>query len=309
MAFLCVSVDLDEIYCYNNIHGLSQKPDKSAANVVYQKALPRVLSFFEENRITGTLFVVGKDLENNDSASLIAEAAKKGHEIGNHTASHYYDFSKLSSDDQAKEIDNAASAIAKVTGIFPKGFRAPGYNLNMGIVTLLIDRGYEYDSSVFPCPAYYAAKAAAIGIKGISGKISKSIMGDPRILTAPTVPYRIGEQGVWTRSDNGLKELPVATVTKTRLPFIGTSVAASGTIGAKMLALAASKLPVVSFELHGMDFIDADKDGISYLKSHQTDLRIAQKKRVGAINTAIKTLLDKGMEPCSLLEAAQRVFI
>ena len=38
-----------------------------------------------------------------------------------------------------------------------------------------------YDSSVFPCPAYYTAKAAAISLLRMRGRQSRSIIDDPRV--------------------------------------------------------------------------------------------------------------------------------
>jgi peptidoglycan-N-acetylglucosamine deacetylase len=309
MGFLCVSVDLDEIDCYHAIHGLSFPPEKDAARAVYTRALPRIARFFEETEIKGTFFAVGRDLDLPGNAQKISELFRTGNEIANHTQSHFYNFSLLSADEQAREIEAAGAAVFRATGVAPRGFRAPGYNINLGIVSLLARQGYSYDSSVFPCPSYYAAKAAAIGIKQLAGRTSKSVLGDPRVLGAPVTPYRMGEGGIWTRGENGLKELPITVVTKARLPFIGTSVAISGRLGAKMLAKSAAALPVVNLELHGMDFLDADTDDLTYLKAHQTDLRVPLKKRTAALEVAIKTLLDKGQEPVLLVQAARRAFV
>lgn len=309
MGFLCVSVDLDEIDCYHAIHGLSFSPGENAARAVYARALPRIARFFEETEIKGTFFVVGKDLGSMENSQKIAGLSRVGHEIANHTQSHFYDFSLLPTQEQAREIEAAGDAVLRATGIAPRGFRAPGYNINLGIVSMLARQGYIYDSSVFPCPTYYAAKAAAIGVKQLAGRTSKSILGDPRVLGAPVTPYRMGECGVWTRGENGLKELPITVVTKARLPFIGTSVAVSGRLGAKMLAKSAAALPVVNLELHGMDFLDADTDDLAYLKAHQTDLRVPLKKRAAALEVAIKTILDKGLEPIPLAQAAERAFV
>jgi peptidoglycan/xylan/chitin deacetylase (PgdA/CDA1 family) len=310
MGFLSVSVDLDEIDCYHAIHGIPDAPKGDAVKAVYDRALPRISRFFEDNEIQGTLFVVGKDLAEPASARAIGAFGRAGCEIANHTQSHLYDFSALSTDDQSREIEDAGHAIAKACGVFPKGFRAPGYTMNLGIVSLLIEQGYEYDSSVFPCPAYYAAKACIIGARQLMGRASKSVLGDPRVLTASSRPYRIGDEGIWSRGDStGLKELPIATVTAARLPFIGTSVGAAGVLGAKVLAKAAACLPVVNFELHGMDFLDAEKDGLSYLAAYQTDLRISLDRRLSALSAAVKVLLDKGLEPVPLRAAAARAFV
>ncbi len=53
--------------------------------------------------------------------------------------------------------------VESATGIRPVGFRAPGYTSTRTVFDALELESVAYDSSVFPCPAYYGAKAAAIG--------------------------------------------------------------------------------------------------------------------------------------------------
>ena len=104
-------------------------------------------------------------------------------------------------------------------------------------------------------------------------------------------------------------ELPITVVTKARLPFIGTSIAVMGKLAAKLLAKNAAKLNMVNLELHGMDFIDAEKDGVAFLSPHQPDLRVPLAKRMKNLEVAGKTLLDAGLEPAPLRDVANRIFI
>ena len=309
MGLLSVTIDLDEIDCYLAIHGLDSVAAATVKHAVYKKALPRVADFFDKLEVKATLFVVGKDITTPEGAAAIRAFSSRGHEIGNHTMSHPYDFSMMPTAKQTREIAEAEDAVKAAIGHKPVGFRAPGYNINMGVVELLRQQHYLYDSSVFPCPTYYAAKAGAIGLKQMQGRKSKSIMGDPRILTAPTTPYKIGHDGVWTRSDDGLREVPITVVTKARLPFIGTSIAVMGKTAAKLFAKQAAKLSMVNLELHGIDFIDAEQDGLVFLKPHQPDLRKPLSKRTASLETAVKTLLDAGLDPAPLRDVATRLFI
>lgn len=309
MSFVSVSIDLDEIDCYRAIHGISTGDSGGASNLVYGKGLPRAIRFFEELGIKVTYFAVGRDLEKSpDIRSLVHEVALSGNEIGNHTMSHRYDFATLSAREQEEEIRLCADAIERTVGVRPVGFRAPGYNVNLGILAMLEQQGYHYDSSVFPCPAYYAAKAGAIGVKALQGRKSASIVGDPRVLKAPTLPYLVDEADLYSRG-TGFPEIPISVVTRARLPFIGTSIGMMGPLPAKLFAKQAAKLPFVNLELHGIDFIDADGDAIGYLKAHQPDLKIPLVKRRRALHRAIRTLLDAGLEPVTLREAVSRILI
>jgi hypothetical protein len=308
MGILCITIDLDEIRCYHEIHGLDP-PSGVAADAVYQRALPRLARFVEDLQLPATLFAVGQDLEGcADAVEVIKGLAGRGCEVGNHTLSHRYDLTLLGAEEQASEIDGGADAIERAIGIRPQGFRAPGYNVHLGLLDLLADRSYAYDSSVLPCPAYYLAKTAAIGLANVRGRPSASIIGDPRALLSSGSPYRVGRDGVWTKGD-GICELPISVVTALRLPLIGTSLALLGRVGSAVLARSASRLRFINLELHGIDFVDAEGDGVAYLAEHQPDLRVPLTRKLAILERAIEILVGAGAEPMTLAEASGRVFV
>jgi hypothetical protein len=308
MGLLSVSIDLDEVRCYHEIHGIDA-PAGPAAGAVHRAALPRALRFLDDVGVTGTLFAVGRDaLERPATGELLRSAASRGHEIANHTLNHRYDLALAPPAEQAREIRGGADAIREVVGVRPEGFRAPGYNVHLGLLDVLADQGAAYDSSVFPCPAYFAARALAIAIQQGRGKPSASQVGDPRVLMAPQAPYRLGRDGVWSRG-GGLLELPISVVGPARLPFIGTSLVLAGKTLAAALARQASSMGFVNLELHGIDFADAETDGLGYLKRFQPDLRLSGERKIGILERVVKTLLDRGMQPVTLIEAASRVLV
>jgi len=308
MGIFCVSIDLDELRCYCEIHGLAN-PELAARRTIYERAVPRALRFFEELEMPATWFAVGRDLEGSPaSAEMLREASRRGGEVANHTMNHRYDLTVLPDAAMRAEIAAGAEAIAAAVGVSPGGFRAPGYNLHKGLTDALADMGYAYDTSVFPCPAYFAARAAAIAAKAAMQKHSASLVGDPRMPLAPTKPYRIAENNPFAEGQ-GLVELPITVVTRARLPFIGTALTAAGPIGAGLLAKRAVSCPFVNLELHGIDFADADGDGLRDLAKVQPDLRVALPKKLAALERACKTLLDAGAEPMTLRGAAGRLFV
>jgi len=308
MGALCISIDLDEARCYCDIHGLDA-PELRASRAIHERALPRALRFCEELGVNATWFAVGRDLEACPGAgALLSEASGRGHEVANHTYGHRYDLTALPGAEVEAEVVRGGEAIREAVGKAPRGFRAPGYNVTAALVERLAALGYAYDSSVFPCPAYYAARAVAIAAKSLAGRRSASLVGDPRLATAPTGPYRVGPDGPWS-TGQGIAELPIAVVTRARLPFIGTSIAAAGPRGAALLARSAAGLAFVNLELHGADFADADGDGLSGLKAHQPDLRIPLVRRLAALERAAKTLLDAGAQPMTLGDAADRLLL
>lgn len=300
MKLAAISVDLDEIPCYAAIYGLSV-PEGPASRAIYERALPRLARIFREEGVPATFFAIGTDLDDTNAPRIDA-LAKSGHEIANHSLSHRYDLTRLDRATIRREIEGGATLIERACGVRPVGFRAPGYTITDAVFEQLNDLGVRYDSSVFPCPPYWSAKAIAIGGIRLAGRRSRSIVDDPRVLTAPADPYRVGAP-YWRRG-GGVLELPIGVSRGPRLPYIGTYVVLSGTIGARLLTRSIAGRPLVNLELHGMDLAGADEDGLSFLRPHQIDLRRSAAEKEAALRAAIAELRRAGYRFVTLREAA-----
>jgi peptidoglycan-N-acetylglucosamine deacetylase len=303
---LCaISVDLDEIPCYAAIHGLTALPP-SAAQAVYRHALPRLERLFEELDLRATFFAIGSDLRAPHAADAVRRLAERGHEIGNHSQDHRYDLVRLTRGEMRAQIAEGSAAIERVTGRAPLGFRAPGYTINDQVFELLLELGVRYDSSVFPCAAYYLPKLAAINLYRVLGRPSRSIIDHPRVLLAAADPYRVGSP--YTRRGHGLLELPIGVTRDAtgRLPYIGTSLIWAGQRGARELTRLIAGRPLVNLELHGIDAADAELDGLQALRPHQPDLRRSAAAKVEILRGVVAELRDAGYEFVTLAGAARR---
>lgn len=300
MRLCAVSVDLDEIPNYYGIHGLPE-PSGPERSLVYDAAIDRLGELAGELSIPLTLFAIGSDLARPEAAAKLAAAHAGGAEIANHTLDHRYDLVRLGRDEIRRQIDEGARAIERATGERPAGFRAPGYTITDEVFDVLVELGVAYDSSVFPCPPYWAAKAAAIGLIALRGRTSRSIVDTPAVLAAPTRPYRVGRP-YWRRG-RGLVELPVQVTRGPRLPFFGTSITLGGPRVARLLARMCAGEPLVNVELHGIDVLDAS-DGLEALRPHQTDVRVPAGRKMDALRAAVGELRAAGYEFVTLRQAA-----
>jgi hypothetical protein len=295
-----VSVDLDEIPNYFEIHGLGV-PQGRAASLVYDVALARLEALASAGGFPLTLFTIGSDVARTEAARGLRDAAGHGHEIANHSLDHRYDLVRLGRAEITRQIDEGSRVIEAATGQKPVGFRAPGYTISDEVFNVLTELGVAYDSSVFPCPAYFAAKTAAIAAIALRGRKSRSIIDTPKVLLSPTRPYRIGKP-YWKRGE-GLLEIPVQVTRGLRLPFIGTSVTLAGPSRARLLAKMCVGEPLVNLELHGIDVLDAE-DGLEALRPHQPDVRVAHERKLAAILAAVETLRGAGYTFVTMAEAA-----
>jgi peptidoglycan/xylan/chitin deacetylase (PgdA/CDA1 family) len=304
MRLCAISVDLDEIPNYWAIHGLDPAQGSGRGlSAVYDVAVGRLLDLAEEERIPLTLFAIGSDLARTENAETLRAAHVRGHEIANHTLDHRYDLTRLGRDDMAHQIEGGITAVAHAVGEAPVGFRAPGYTITDEVFDLLQEMGVRYDSSVFPCPAYWAMKASAISLYKARGRESRSIVDTPNVLRAPTRPYFVGRP--YYKRGTGMLELPVQVTPKLRLQFIGTTVTMAGPTGAKKLAEMCVGEPLVNLELHGIDVLD-ERDGLEELAPHQLDVRIARERKLAAIRAVISVLRDNGYSFVTMRDAAEK---
>ena len=305
---LCViSVDLDPLTAYYEIHGLGEAP-RQVHHTILRNALPRFEELFDELGIKATLFVVGRELEGSTEAqTILRRMAEAGHEIANHTYSHPYDLNTLPQQIAEQEIRKAHEAVATLIGAehAPVGFRAPGYFINGTVARILADHNYSYDTSMFPSPPYYLAKAAVMAGMALRGHRSGAVLSDPRGLTCPPEPYRLEVERPWRRGAGPLVELPVAVLPGLRLPAIGTLLAVAPEWLRDLTIGGMSRRPFFNLELHGIDLSDAIDDRIpTELAGRQPDLRVPFRDKRKRFVRAIGELKER-FEFVTMRQAAE----
>jgi hypothetical protein len=290
-----VSIDLDPLRCYYGIHGLGTPP-RELQHVILRRALPRFAELFARRGLRVTYFVVGDDvLADPAGQHLLASLARDGHELGNHSHTHPYQLARLTRDEIDQEIVQAHKIIGDLGGAAPVGFRAPGYDLSTRVLDVLMARGYRYDSSVFPSWPYYMGKAGVLALMSLVGRRSRSVLGDPRALFAPPEPYRPGRTP-FTRGQATLVELPVSTTPGWRMPAIGSwapyvsLLLAPTAVRARLLESMRARA-FFNLELHGIDLIGAEEDGIpAELVARQPDLRVPLIQKLRALEATLDRL-------------------
>jgi len=302
-----VSVDLDSIECYHRIHALPEAPAGEARFGILRRALPRLAELFSRHGVVATLFVVGRDLEEDgEGARIVSELAKAGHEVASHSYSHHYHLVRLDREEMAAEIDRASAAIVQVAGRSPVGFRAPGYEISADLLALLCERAYRYDSSTFPAIPYYLAKATVMAGLRLAGRKSGSILGSPKVLRAPCAPYHPAADDPYRRGDLPIVELPVTVTPLLRLHVIGTTLVIAPEWLRRQLVASALKTRHFNLELHGIDLADAATDGMSpELVRRQPDLRVSLDRKLAALDRTLTQAREAGARFLPLAEAAR----
>jgi hypothetical protein len=329
---LAVSVDLDPLRAYFQIHGLHSTAVNTANletldTEIVAKGIERFVDLADELDLMLTFFVVGETMR-GAARTAAAEAVRRGHELANHTQHHPYAFLRLGETAMEKEIQTGHETIAAITKTPPRGFRAPGYGNTPALLSLLRKKGYRYDSSLLPSPLYYFAKVAIMAWMRHRGRRSGATVHDPRTAFGPNRPY-IPRSDAPHRPQNGfhlvrggpttakrfadpvdrritsaLVELPISVSAWTRIPLIGTTLALAFPGLDRWLSFAAQRLPVVNFEFHAIDLVDAQKDRIPPpLVAKQPDLQISVARKRARFYAFLRRL-KKTHDACTLSRIA-----
>lgn len=306
VRFANVSIDLDGLGCYHQIHGLAEPADPTA---IYRVGMPRFLELFDALDVNATFFVIASDLQHPSVVAALYEALAEGHEVASHTFHHPYDLRHWNERRIAEEIERATRTFVEKLNVRPVGFRTPGYNVDTRVLRILAEQGYRYDSSVFPCPPYYLAKGAVMTAMAAVGRPSGSSMTHPAALRAPLQPYRPSR---WDFSKPGdrkhslpLWEIPIGVLPATRVPVIGTTVGALSPLAARGLARwFRLGQPSLQFEMHGIDLLDRDDPGVvPALAARQPDVRRPWAKKDAAFRAFIAALQQADYTFTTLAEA------
>lgn len=256
-AFL--SVDCDSQVDYFRTYRLLF--NSSFTDRVYTVGIPRLLDVFARVGVRATFFIVGREAKRTVNRATLRRIVEEGHEVGNHSMTHPTNFSHYGRSAKAYEIDEAHRAISEATSQEPVGFRAPIYSIDADTLDLLEERGYLYDSSVFPS-AFFALQQEVIRLKS-RNRSSSVIRGNPLWHFAPKGPYRPDGRVLWRRGGRRILEVPISVVPRLSLPFYGTFLLWAGMgyfrVAFSLLARWSSFLV---FQYHPMEVMTVGKDGI-----------------------------------------------
>lgn len=122
----------------------------------YHQVLDRFQKLCDRFGIRGSVYAIGRDLHDRSHRSRLRWLAHKGHEVGNHSWSHYINLGSMSTEEIRFEVRAAHFRIADCIGRAPRGFVAPAWSFSDKLAKVLISCGYDYDLSLFPTPMLYA---------------------------------------------------------------------------------------------------------------------------------------------------------
>jgi polysaccharide deacetylase family protein (PEP-CTERM system associated) len=197
------SIDLEDWF-----HSVGHGPGSDIAGWAslpsrVQPVVETLLALLDRHRARATFFVLGWIAERHPR--LIAAIADRGHEIASHGYAHRCVFDQ----DRPAFIDDLAraeDAIDRAAGVRPLGYRAPGFSItqrSLWALDVLAERGYLYDSSVFP---------AARGTGGLPGAAVGPVRLRSGLVEIPVSTTRLSGERFAFLGGGYLRVLPLAAI-------------------------------------------------------------------------------------------------
>lgn len=108
-------------------------------------AARRLVDLLEQRGLPSTWFIPGFTIESHPRECEMVVAA--GHEVGHHSWAHVPPANQTRAE-EAADMARANESIRRLTGRTARGYRSPSWDLSENTVDLLIEHGFEYDSSL-----------------------------------------------------------------------------------------------------------------------------------------------------------------
>jgi peptidoglycan-N-acetylglucosamine deacetylase len=153
-AAASISFDVDAESAVLSVHPASATRLGVMSHQAYGPltGVPRILRLLRRHDLRATFFVPGFTAER--FPSVCQQIAEAGHEIAHHSYLHE-STQGMARDAEARMIDRGLEALDRILGIRPTGYRAPMWEMNYHTPSLLIERGFAYDSTLMDCEIPY----------------------------------------------------------------------------------------------------------------------------------------------------------
>ncbi len=147
-----LTVDLEDWY---HICGIRERlPLESWGRLEsrVERNTTRILQVLAESRTKATFFVLGFIAERHPE--LIRTIHEEGHEIACHGYAHRRVYT-MTAEEFRQDLRRGRDAVLEITGLPPKGYRAPEWSIrddSLWALDILCQEGFSYDSSMAPLP-------------------------------------------------------------------------------------------------------------------------------------------------------------
>jgi len=158
-----LSIDVEEWFQVYNLSGILSRDDWNTLPSRVEASTHTFLDLLDTHGARATFFLLGWIAERHPD--LVAEIAARGHEVASHGYGHEL-LSHMDPESFHEDLSRTEDILEGITGRKPSGYRAPSFSVGTGTLwalDVLLQRGYRYDSSIFPVSGRRYGHPAAPG--------------------------------------------------------------------------------------------------------------------------------------------------
>lgn len=203
------SIDVEDWFHILDCEGAPDTANWTRLESRVERCTLTLLDQLDRHGARATFFSLGWIAEQHPN--LIAEIARRGHEVGSHSHLHGL-VGPIGPDEFARDLDQSLTALSKAAGRDIRTFRAPGFSITAAEVSwalpILASRGIDQDSSLF------LSRRAHGGLPLDRDRPFTVDLGDGRqLLEIPVVPRRLGRVDLAFSGGGYLRLLPLPVLT------------------------------------------------------------------------------------------------
>lgn len=173
------SVDLEEYFQVHAFDGVVERDEWNMIPSRVHMSTQRILDLLDEAGATATFFTLGWIAERHPE--LVRQISDRGHEIASHGHGHKL-LTRMGADEFRQDLRRSRQALENAVGRPVLGYRAPTFSLvpeTAWAFDVLIEEGFEYDSSMFPI------RRRGYGFPGANPDVHTLIRPAGRLLEIP----------------------------------------------------------------------------------------------------------------------------
>jgi len=143
---VCLTFDFDALSVWLGGYSVVTPAMLSRGEFGARVGVPRILELLRRYDIRATFFTPGHTVES--FPEVVAGIVEAGHEVGHHGYGHEDPSAQTPAEERAS-LERGLAALDKATGQRPLGYRSPSWDYSDLTLSLLVEYGFAYDSSLF----------------------------------------------------------------------------------------------------------------------------------------------------------------
>ncbi len=273
--YAIIHLDIDTLKILEQCYSFSSR---AQYDYIFYDGFHNFFKYLRKNPFPTTIFIPAYLLEDKGKILFLRkESSQLPIEWASHSYSHPYNFSKLTLKSLEKEIFESKKIIEEQLKTRVYGFKAPAYNINKKIFSLLEKGGYKYDASIWN-------SIFILPMKIFTGGFINGTYGSILNFRYSNFPFKV---------TNNLWEYPISSSEILKLPLHSSFYLALGSFYEKYILWQIKRMKFLVYSFHLIDFVEIQDEVLKRKRGYHLPLTVKMVKIHNLIQTLKKNFIIK----------------